>query len=119
MFRRRHKSQEERCLRMSTVNTNTATLTVTTPPPPVVASASLTLDSNSVNTGQSDVARVTLFDSSGHVIPALPSNASITYTSSNTSVATLNANGDSGNPLQSTITTLSTGSTGISAVVTQ
>lgn len=104
---------------MSTVTTNTATLTVTTPPPPTIASASLTLDSNSVNTGQSDAATVQLFDSGGHAISSLPGNASITYSSTDATVATIEANGSSGNPLRAGITTLKTGTAGFFATITQ
>lgn len=105
---------------MSNGSTNTATLQVNAPAPAVIASASLTLDSNSITAGQGDTATVQLFDSGGNVIPTLPSNASITYTSTDPSIASVLANGNSDNPLKTTITTATkTGSVGIAASWTQ
>lgn len=104
---------------MSTINSNTVTLNIVTPPPPAVASAVLTLDSNPVSLGQGDAANVQLLDASGNTITQLPANASITYSSSDSTIATILANGNTGNPLRSQITPIQVGSVSFNASITQ
>lgn len=64
-------------------------LTVSATPPPPVASVSLSLASNSLSTGQTTQATATLKDASGNVL----TGRTVTWSSSNTAVATINASG--------------------------
>lgn len=104
---------------MATINTNVVTLTVTNPPPAVVASATISLVSSSVNVGQPDAATVQLQDANGNPITELPANASITYSSGDSTIATIVANGNPGNPLQAQINTLKAGQVAFSATIDQ
>ncbi|HKW12192.1 MAG TPA: Ig-like domain-containing protein [Gemmatimonadaceae bacterium] len=64
-------------------------LTVTATPPPPVASVAVSLASSNLNVGQTTQASATLKDVGGNVL----TGRAITWSSSNTAVATVNANG--------------------------
>jgi uncharacterized protein YjdB len=95
--------------------TGAATLTITAAAPAPVATVQLTLSPTSITVGQTSTANVVLLDATGHTL----SGRTVTWTSSNTAVALINASGVVTGVAAgtSTITATSEGKTG-SATIT-
>ena len=89
-------------------------LTVSATPPPPVASVSVSLTSSSLNVGQTTQAAATLKDASGAVL----TGRTVTWSSSNTAIATVNASGlvSAVGPGSANIVATSEGVTGQAAV---